>query len=60
MTEATKRTLKKWGMKLKRSLNKLGDSEISLNNLEMAITNSDADGAIAELQRLRKLKKKLK
>lgn len=60
MKELTKNTLKKWGLKLKKSIDKKSDSKTSLDSLDACLRNGDFDGAVAELQSLRKTRKKLK
>jgi hypothetical protein len=60
MKELTKNTLKKWGLKLKKSIDKMSESKASLDPLDGCIQNGDVDGAIAALQSLRKTRKKLK
>ena len=60
MKELTKNTLKKWGIKLKKSIDKMSESKVSLISLDTSIRTGDIDGAIAELQILRKMRKKLK
>jgi hypothetical protein len=60
MKELTKNTLKKWGVKLKKSIDKMSESKASLDPLESCIQSGDFDGAIAALESLRKTKKKLK
>lgn len=60
MKEITKNILKKWGTKLKKNIEKLGGSKLSLDPLDNSILTGDFDGAIAELQRLRKIRKKIK
>jgi hypothetical protein len=60
MKEITKNILKKWGTKLKKNIEKLDGSKLSLDPLDNFILTGDFDGAIAELQRLRKMRKKMK
>ncbi len=60
MKELTKNTLKKWGLKLKKSIDKMSESKTSLDPLDACLRNGDVDGAVAELQSLRKTRKKLK
>ena len=60
MEEKTKAILRKWGAKLKKGALKMNKTDISLEPLEKLIVAGDIDGTIAELQRLRKIKKKLK
>ncbi len=60
MKELTKNTLKKWGVKLKNSIDKMSETKASLDPLDDCIQQGDFDGAIAELQSLRKTKKKLR
>lgn len=60
MKELTKNILKKWGTKLKKNIDKTADSKVSLDPLDNYIAAADIDGIIAELQRLKKMRKKLK
>ena len=60
MKEITKNILKKWGAKLKRSIDNMGESKVSLDPLNSYLGNGDIDGAIGELQKLRKVRKKMK
>ncbi len=60
MEEKTKAILRKWGAKLKKGVFKMNKTDISLEALEKLIVACNIDGAIAELQRLKKIKKKLK
>jgi hypothetical protein len=60
MEEKTKAILRKWGAKLKKSALKMNKTDISLEPLEKFIVAGNIDGTIGELQRLKKIKKKLK
>ena len=60
MKELTKNILKKWGTKLKKNIDKMAESKVSLDPLHDCIEKGDSDGAIAELQRLRRMRKKLR
>ena len=60
MKELTKNILKKWGAKLKKNIDNMAESKVSLDSLDSSIGAGDFDGAIYELQRLRKMRKKLK
>jgi hypothetical protein len=60
MEEKTKAILRKWGAKLKKGVFKINKEDISLEPLEKFIVAGNIDGSIAELQRLKKIKKKLK
>lgn len=60
MEEKTKAILRKWGVKLKKGAFKMNKTDISLEPLEKLIVAGDIDGTIGELQRLKKIKKKLK
>jgi hypothetical protein len=60
MEEKTKAILRKWGAKLKKGVFKINKEDISLEPLEKFIVAGNIDGSIAELQRLKKVKKKLK
>jgi hypothetical protein len=60
MDEKTKKILQKWGVKLKKGVNKLNKTDISLDELEKFIGAGDVDGTIGELERLKKIKKNLK
>jgi hypothetical protein len=60
MKELTRNTLKKWGVKLKNSIDKKSESKASLDPLESCLQSGDFDGAIAVLESLRKRKKALK
>ncbi len=60
MEEKTKTILRKWGAKLKKGVFKMNKTDINVEPLEKFIVAGNIDGAIAELQRLKKIKKKLK
>ena len=60
MKEITKKILKKWGAKLKKSIDKIGESNLSLIPLDTYLENGNIDGAIDELQRLKKVLRKMK
>ena len=60
MEEKTKAILRKWGAKLKKGVFKMNKTDINVEPLEKLIVAGNIDGTIAELQRLKKFKKKLK